>query len=286
MTTVSSAIKRKSKQVWAQTVVVRYRVLLGQERLVPDFMIIGAQRCGTSYLYGELIKHPQIAPALKKEVHFFDLQYRNGVAWYRAHFPAWPATQSCARNFMTGEASPYYLFHPHVPQRVAALVPRVKLIVLLRNPVDRAYSHYHHEVRKGFESLPFQAAIEREPERVLAETKKVLEDEAYCSFNHRHYSYLSRGVYVDQLKSWMNIFPKAQLLLLKSEDFYQDPPSVMKQITDFLHVPPWEPEAYKQSKYPPYPKMDAPIRASLIDYFEPHNQRLYAYLGVNLGWDS
>jgi len=290
---VPSAIKRKIKlvgvskiQAGASNFVVSYRMALGQERLIPDFIIIGAQRCGTTYLYGELTKHPRIAPALKKEVHFFDLHYKRGVVWYRAHFPAWNGKRISARDFVTGEASPYYLFHPHVPKRVAKLVPNVKLIVLLRNPVDRAYSHYHHEVRRGFESLSFQDAIDREQERVVSETKRMVEDEDYCSFNHRRYSYLSRGIYVDQLKSWRNIFPKEQMLILRAEDFYHDPSSTIEQITSFLNLPTWKPEEGRQSGYPSYPKMDPAIRKYLIDYFEPQNQRLYGYLGVNLGWEK
>src|SRR5439155_957892 len=125
---------------------------------------------------------------------------------------------------LTGEASPYYLFHPRVPKRVRELLPSVKLIVLLRNPCDRAYSHYHHEVRLGVEALPFEAAIEREGERLRGEPEKLLASDTYYSFNHQHYSYLARGVYIDQLLAWRgDLFPKEQLLILRSEDPYANP---------------------------------------------------------------
>ncbi|HEY9295730.1 MAG TPA: sulfotransferase domain-containing protein, partial [Phormidium sp.] len=163
----------------------------------PDFIIIGAQKCGTTSLYEYLIQHPQILAASKKEVHFFDLNFAKGVDWYRQQFK--PVSQKS----ITGEASPYYIFHPLVPQRIYQLFPQVKLIVLLRNPVERAISHYYHEVRLGFEDLGLEDAIAQEPARLEGETAKILADETYYSYNHQHYTYLSRGVYVEQLNNWM-----------------------------------------------------------------------------------
>lgn len=268
---------------------MNYRLVTGQLRVAPDFIIIGAQRCGTTSLYNTLANHPFIAPALKKEIHFFDVNFRKGLVWYKAHFPLYGRkylTQVRKQNVLTGEASPYYIFHPHVPKRIAELLPQVKLIALLRNPVDRAYSHYHHEVRKGFESLSFEDAIEREQERLRIETVKMLEDENYYSFNHRHYSYLSRGIYVDQLRVWMRFFSREQILILKSEDFYEHPPSVIKRIVEFLRLPYWNFSVNGQYSYQPYSKMDITIRKRLIDYFDPYNQELYEYLSINLGWNT
>jgi hypothetical protein len=256
--------------------------------MVPDFIIIGAQRCGTTSLYNNLAKHMGIAPAFKKEVHFFDVNFGKGVDWYRSHFPSYLykyAKKVRNRNFVTGEASPYYIFHPHVPKRIAELVPQVKLIAILRNPVDRAYSHYHHQVRKGFERLDFEAAVARENERLFAETLKMQEDEAYFGFNHRHFSYLSRGIYVDQLKTWAKFFSKEQMLILKSEDFYTDTPRVMRQVLEFLELPFKQLASYGKYNVLPYSKMDSSVRRQLADYFEPHNQELYAYLGVHFGWE-
>jgi hypothetical protein len=266
--------------------VVRYRVMRDQARLMPDFIIIGAQRCGTTYLYDKLSKHPNIIPALKKEIHFFDVNFSKGIAWYQAHFPAHNAGQNGERqNFAIGEASPYYLFHPLAPRRISKLIPQVKLIAIFRNPTDRAYSQYHQQVRKGFETLSFEDAIHKEKERLSGEAEKMLEDENYDSFAHRHHSYLSRGIYVDQLISWSGFFPKEQLLILKSEDLYKDTSSAIQQITDFLGLPSWKPAEYKKPASSPYPKMNVDARNYLIDFFKPHNQRLYDYLGVDFGWD-
>jgi Sulfotransferase domain len=263
-------------------------MLTGRLRIAPDFVIIGAQRCGTTSLYNNLKKHLYIVPALKKEVHFFDINFNKGADWYRAHFPSYIykyTKRIGGQNFITGEASPYYIFHPHAPKRVAELLPQIKLIALLRNPVDRAYSHYHHEVRIGYETLSFEEAIAREKERLLAEATKMQEDEDYCSFNHRHYSYLSRGIYIDQLKNWMQFFPSEQVLILKSEDFYNDPPTVVARVLEFLGLPNCRIENSGKYNYHPYSKMDTTVRKDLIAYFEPLNQALYDYLNVDFGWN-
>jgi hypothetical protein len=166
----------------------------------------------------------------------------------------------------------------------------VKLIVLLRNPVDRAYSHYYHEVAGGHETLSFAEAIEQEPERIGTEVEKLVHNEQYVSYNHRHFSYLARGIYIDQLQVWMNLFPREQFLLLKSEDFYADPAASLKQTLEFMHLPSIgikeHKEEYQQLNYTKPPKMDAGMRKHLIEYFKPHNARLYDYLGRDFGWDK
>ncbi len=260
-----------------------HRLLTSHIRVLPDFIIIGAQRCGTTSLYNYLSQHPCVVPALVKEVHFFDINFHKGIHWYRSHFPTF--LEKYKQNIITGEASPYYIFHPHAARRIFKIIPQVKLIVLLRNPVDRAYSHYHHEVRIGAETLSFEEAIEKESERLKGEIKKMLENENYYSFNHQHYSYLSRGIYIDQIKVWMSLFPKEQILIIKSEDFYANPSAVFRRVLEFLNLPIWEPKEYKKFNYANYPKMNPATRKRLIKFFEPYNQKLYEYLGVNFGWD-
>lgn len=256
---------------------------------MPNFIIVGVQRGGTTSLYEYLIQHPYVAPAFKKEIHFFDNNFRKGVFWYRAHFPfllcKYSFNQRRKIDLVTGEATPYYFSHPHAPYRIFKVVPRVKIIILLRNPVDRAYSQYHHERKIGVETLSFEEAIEKEKQRLQGEAEKMLEDENYYSFNHQHYSYLSRGIYVDQIKVWMNLFSREQILILKSEDLYNDPPTIYNKVIKFLNLSPWELKEYRKYNVGHYQQMDVAVRKRLIDYFEPHNQKLYEYLGVNFGWD-
>jgi len=278
----------------ARSSVSFYRTVTSSIRLLPDFIIIGAQRGGTTSLYAYLSQHPQIAPAATKEVHFFDSNFQKGIGWYRTQFPSL-IEKSIAKNigkqnFITGEASPYYLFHPHVPERVAKVVPAVKLIVLLRNPVDRAYSHYFHEVELGHEKLSFAEALAQEEARTHEECARVVADQYYRSYNHQHYTYLSRGIYANQLQRWLTLFPREQLLVIKSEDFYADPDGIFQQTLTFLgvrtmgHRPLQWYQQYNHSTYK-QAKMEPQIRKRLIAYFEPHNDRLYKLLDQDFGWN-
>ena len=272
-----------------------FRATTNPLRLMPDFIIIGTMRGGTTSLYSYLTEHPNIGPAYMKEVHFFDVYFSKGLHWYRAQFPSsvqkYYTERVQKQNFITGEARPYYLFHPHAPKRIAKTLPQVKLIVLLRNPVTRAYSHYYHEVAGGHEKIAtFEEAIACEEERIAKEAELLAKNEQYISYNHRHFSYLARGIYVDQLKVWMNLFPKEQFLILKSEDFYADPAAGLKQALDFVNVPDLslkaQKEEYEQLNTTTPPRMNPATRKRLREYFEPHNSRLYKYLGVDFGWDK
>src|SRR5437588_2037479 len=174
--TAAKVYTRNSLNASSQT----YRTMTNQVRLLPDFLIIGGQRCGTTSLYYYLINYPGISPACTKEVHFFDVNFEKGPGWYRAQFPTVIgksyAKYARKHSLITGEASPYYLFHPHAPRRISALIPKVKLIALLRNPVDRAFSQHWLEVQSGYETLSFKEAIESEQERLAGEWEKMLED--------------------------------------------------------------------------------------------------------------
>lgn len=271
-----------------------YRGITHSLRLLPDFLIIGTQRGGTTPLYHYLKTHPCVEPATSSDTHFFDKKFSKGLGWYRGHFPSriekYYVQRVRGQAFVTGEASSSYLFHPRVPKRVAQALPQVKLIILLRNPVDRAYSQYHHAVELGYETHPsFEEAIEGEEERTAKERKKILQDENYYSELYKHLSYLTRGIYVDQLQAWMELFPREQFLILKSEDFYANPATTFKQVLAFLNLPEAAPQV-KQSDYKQYyhntyaSQMDAALRQRLSEYFQPHNARLYDLLGVDFGW--
>jgi hypothetical protein len=253
------------------------RRLTANLRQLPDFIIIGTQRGGTTSLFNYLIEHPNIMPPFIKETHFFDYHYQKGVNWYRAFFPSSAYSKYQERTqqseFVTGEATPNYLFYPHAPKRIKATCPSVKLIVVLRNPIDRAYSHYHHEVRLGIEDLTFEEAIEREREQLPEETEKVVADEDYRSFSHQNYSYLSRGIYINQFKVWNNFFPK-------------DPRKTVARTIDFLGMSSYELTNFDIHNALPYQEIKQSTQRTLMDYFEPYNQKLYQYLGMNLGWEN
>jgi hypothetical protein len=260
-----------------------FRLPTSPIRLNPNFIIIGGQKCGTTSLYNYLTQHPCIYPAIYKEAHFFDNYYSSfklGIHWYKAQFPSIVYQYYCKKvkklEIITGEATPYYIFHPLAPKRVQKLIPNVKLIAILRNPVDRAYSHYYHSVKRGYETLSFEDAIEKE--------KKRLKDEKFSNYNHQHYSYLSRGIYVEQLKNWLALFPKKQLLIVKSEDLFIDPPSIYNKVIEFLELPKHELREYKKFNLGSYHKMDVCLRKKLIDYYKPYNEKLYEYVNINFDW--
>jgi hypothetical protein len=253
-------------------------------RKSPDFLIVGVMKGGTTSLFRYLSKHPQVLPPFRKEIKYFDCNYFKGKAWYRAHFPLKKKFTSGSK--LTGEATPYYIFHPEAPQRIASAVPKAKIIILLRNPIERAYSHYQHMVRVGREPLSFEEAIAAEPERLADEAEKISADPRYPTYKHLQYSYVGRGEYLAQVKRWRELFAKEQVLVLKSENLYHKTAEIMEKAQDFLGLAHWHPEkAYGVFKEGSYEPMKAETRENLATHFKPQNEALYEYLGKDFGWE-
>lgn len=250
-------------------------------RACPNFIIIGAQRSGTTTLYQYLSQHPHIKAAFKKEIHYFDNHYQRGISWYRSYFPLQTKSKS---NWLTGEASPYYLLHPLVPQRIASLLPDIKLIAILRNPVKRAYSHYWHEVRLGRETLSFVEAIEAEESRIAGEQEQLTNGHIHYSYPFQHYTYLSRGVYIDQLARWQTVFDRSQMLILASNNLFTKPVQTLNQVFTFLDLPPFKIQIQHGSKPASYPPLSPTISRKLSLHFQLKNEQLYQFLGEDLGW--
>ncbi len=269
---------------------LRWRIKAWTEHILPDFIIIGEKKAGTTSLYRYLIQHPNIVAPLRKEIgrFLFAKNYNTKLVepWYRAHFPSQKIRN---HESITGEANPNYFFHPLAPRRIAGLVPNVKLIVLLRNPIDRAYSHYHHNLRlRTQEPLSFGDAIENEDERLKGAKEQILiERGGWGNKNcYRSYSYLSRGIYINSLNSWFNFFPREQFLILSSENLSKTPIKTVKRVINFLELPMWQPKITKKFNVGKYPKVSTHTRKKLKKFFEPHNQQLYDMLSVDFGWES
>ena len=267
-----------------QSIRLRCRRLTSQVRADPGFLIIGAQKSGTSSLFDHLVHHPMVGRPFLKEIGFFDCNFDKGIPWYRSHFPT-RARMAALRQTLTGEATPYYFFHPLAPQRVGQTFPDVKLIVLLRNPVDRAHAHYQHERRKGFETLTFPEALQAEADRLDGEAKRLVRDPGYVSLPHRRFSYFSRGIYVRQLRNWMEALPADNFLVLQSESLFQNPSAALREILAFLGLPVVQgiPD-FRNVNKADYPALDPRIRQELSRLFEPYNKQLYSYLRKDLGW--
>ena len=246
----------------------REKLAAAQERAaegsLPDFVVIGAQKGGTSFFYRLLIGHPLVRPAVVKEVHFFDRRFAKGPGWYWRCFPQ-PKRKN-GRETITGEATPFYLFDPRVPERMAETVPEARLIALLRNPVDRAYSHYRMQVRRGIEQRSFAEAVREEME------------------GKEGHSYLARGLYAEQLARFSAFARRGRLLVLCSEDFFANRREVFHRALGFLGLPSTEPKLERPTNKERYAPMDTDTRRLLERFFEPHNRRLYDFLGRDFGW--
>lgn len=267
----------------------RFRCYTSSIRLLPSFIIIGAQRAGTTSLFKYMCQHPNLVSPLGKEIHFFDLNYEKGLSWYRSRFPVknrsfLPEIRKARNDLITGEASPYYIFHPLVPERIKRHFPEIKLIVLLRNPVDRAYSHYDHQRRQGRESLSFEEAIEKEESRLSGEKEKIHEKENYSSFAYRRFSYIKRGEYANQLESWFDLFPREQILVIWSEEFFSEPQAKLNSAFTFINQPEAEIDVEKKYNQGEYEPMSGSTREKLREHFEPHNRRLESLLNRELPW--
>ena len=269
---------------------------------LPDFAVVGGKKCGTTFFYHLLSQHPLVEPAAAKELHYFDLLFEEkDTEWYRRCFPA--PKRKDGQTTLTGEATPY-MANRHVPERMAQVVPQARLIALLRNPVHRAYSDYQQVASKGREPRTFEEAVGLEggvggrETRPLGEGGEASERAVRtCGFVNDS-EYLFRGIYVDQLLRWSEFFAREQMLVLKSEDFFERPHETLRPVLEFLGLPEWEPEAPElrdkrdERKYDRRKRkkgryeggMAAATRRRLEEYFEPHNRRLYEYLGKDLGW--
>lgn len=249
-------------------------------RVLPDYLIIGAQRCGTTSLQDLISSHPDVRPPfLRKGIHYFDTDFRRGEAWYRSQFP-----YRRGGRRLTGEASPYYLFHPLVPGRIAEMIPKVKVIALVRDPVERAISHYKHEVRRGFEHLDMAAAFEREDERLAGEEDKMIADPAYLSPDHQHFSYQARGMYADQLARYEALLPGENISVIESESFWRDPTPVLEQTYQFLGLDRWTPPVVPHLNATRPREVPEGVVVRLRERFASANRRLLESRGIGSDW--
>ncbi len=272
---------------------LRWRRFTAPLRVLPDFIIIGTQKGGTTSLYNYLSAHPFIMPAARKEVHFFDTHEVSGTALhkYRSHFPMTISRNAVGirlgRKPLCLEASPEYLYEEQVPALVAKTLPNIKLIAILRNPIDRAYSQYQMNRRRNIEPLEFAEAIEKEYERITqgVNVKSVthIPPEKHAL---RLYSYQSRGYYAEQLERWFKYFPRENFHIFQSEKLFENTSEEFCRVQQFLGIPEWEPRGYgvhwDGGEYEPISPI---VREKLRAHFNPYNEKLYQLLGCRFDWD-
>lgn len=256
-------------------------------RLRPRFMMIGAQRCGTTSLFRMLEAHPQAMPAYRKGVNYFDLNYFRGMSWYHGHFPVASRARRIAGSFgepVAFEASGYYIYHPFALERMAKDLPRMQLLVMLRDPIERAFSAYKHEYARGYEQETFEKALELEDRRLAGEVDRMREDISYESFSHRHHSYRHRGHYAEQLERVFEHFPRSQVHVIESEAYFEEPEREYSELLRFLDLRPFQPREFRKLNARPGTPMSPETRRSLENYYATHNRRLAELLGRSPRW--
>jgi hypothetical protein len=278
----------------AKRCIRRGAVATAPARVLPDFLIVGAKRGGTTSLWRYLLEHPGILPLFPtperlKGLYYFDEHYGMGERWYRSHFPTRAALRRRHRTtghpVACGEASPYYLYHPLAPGRAAATVPGARVVVLLRDPVDRAFSHWKERCQHT-ETLPFEAAIEAEGARTAGEADRILADPTYVSFAHRHQSYVDQGRYAPMLDRWIAAFGRERVLVGISEEMYADPQSSYDRVTDHLGLARHRLRDAAAHNAEAAPEMSPELRRRLAELFRPDVDAVAALLGRPLPWLS
>jgi len=251
-------------------------------RMVPGVLVIGAQKSGTTSLFRYLCGFEEFARPERFELHYFDMNYYRDYRWYLSHFPL-GTNRGTVR--ITGEKTPYYLFHPAVPARVKATLPGVKLIAVLRDPVKRAYSHYHHNRKLGLEPEPsFLRALEREEERLAGAADRLLDPLAE-SKAHQYFSYLSRGRYGEQMQRWLEYFPMDRILVLSSSELFREPRRVMEQVGTFLGIQRLRLTEFGVHTSTSYPPLSEEERGRLAAYYREYNERLFELVGREFDWE-
>ena len=220
----------------AKEAIRRFGAATSERRALPHYLLIGSKRGGSTTLARNLVASPGVQGMFPrrealKGAYYFDVNYGRGEDWYRSHFP----TRRSLGGDLVGDASPYYLSHPHAAERARALLPDARVVCVLRNPVERAFSHYRERVKQGIETLPtFEDALAAEPERIAGEVDRMLDDPTYVSWNHLNFAYVDQSRYARSLARWLDHWPREQVLILRSEDLYADPSATLARTRDFL----------------------------------------------------
>jgi hypothetical protein len=269
-----------------------YCEIIGPFHILPDFLILGPGACGTtSMLELYLRSHKDILPSKINEITYFNNKHKNSVNWYRLFFPSIftkKFRKLLGKKTLTGEASGNYILNPNSPKRIRQLIPNVKFIVMLRNPVDRTLSHYKRRIRNKKETRSLDEVIKFELNNFEKEFNDYIKNENNVSL-YPATSYLSRSKYSQQLENWFKYFPKNQFLFINSNDYFKNPLTEYNRILDFLDLPPHYPDIKGKRGISPdglYDKIiiEPKIVKFLNDYFLSWNEKLFNLLNVKYDW--
>ena len=255
-------------------------------RMTPSFLIIGAQRSGTTSLFRVLSEHPDLVrPTMSKGIGYFDVNYGKGERWYRAHFPlAALATWRSGSRPQTFECSGYYSAHPLAAGRIGRDLPDTKVVLMVRNPVDRAYSAHRHESSRGFEDVPFERALELEPTRIAGEAERMAADPGYESFEHRHHGYLMRSRYAEQVQRFVDALGRDRVHIVDADRFFTNPQPELAALFAWLGLRPWRVDHVEVWNARSGSPLDVELEKRLLHYFEEPDRHLAELMGRLPSW--
>jgi len=255
--------------------------ITASSRVLPDFIIAGTVRSGTTSLYYNICEHPSVLEAAYDEIGFFDSNYNLGIDWYRSMFPTHKEIEIVRKNSgyaITGEDTPFYFWKKEACEKIFESLPNIKIIIIFRNPVDRAYSNYNLGVRENTEKLTFEDAIDDEIE--------FLKNHTYRETVDSRRSYLTKGMYENQIKPWLDIFPRKQIHLLSTECMEKNPQETLMKIFEFLEIPAYSIKNPQKQKFAKYEKMNEKTRKKLLEFFKPHNENFFKIIEERFDWDD
>ena len=261
--------------------------ITGFIRVIPDFLVIGAKRCGTTSLYQHLPEHPCISKSPHDNMGFFNDNFHLGVNWYKSFFPTTftrNKIKSKFGGFLAFDVTTKYMEEESTANNVYQTKPNMKIVVILRNPVDRAYSQYHLSVRQTAERRSFEDVVEENMNRLNKESHEHYEIKP--KFSVKEDNYLKKGLYALQLRYWLKIFPRKSILIMSTEEFESNQQAIYNKIFGFLNISQFEIKNTEKMEKGSYPQMKSETRSLLLDYFRSHNNELFKLINKKFDWEK
>jgi len=280
-------IKKIYQKIFHGLIKRHYYYLSSPLRVLPECFIIGVVRSGTTSLYHYLGQHPCIGPSAYDEIGYFDENYHLGINWYKSLFPTKFTRDKIIKKhgkFLTYDVTPFYIYNPLVTRRIFESFPQAKIISNLRNPIDRAYSNYIIMLQDGDTTKTFEEIVKMEMDEI-DKSKSKLNDESYI-VDIFYENLLARGFYANQLEVWFEKFQKNQLLMISTEDLAQKTDQVLTKVFEFLDLPYFKIRDFTKQNKREYPLMKDETRKLLIEFYKPHNEKLYSLINQHFDWDK
>ncbi len=259
----------------------KFKGITAAQRKLPDFLVIGGKRCGTTTLFEFLRQHQMIAEPVIDHMGFFDDNYSIGINYYKSFFPI--KTEETAKK-LDYDVTTSYLTSPFVAERVAKEIPNVKIIVLLRNPTSRAWSDYNASQKKDASEEEFQTYIDDELQELEASDFEEKVSKNDYNMSEPFSNFIKKGLYSVYLKKWLKLFPRKNFLFISTESFSNDENKVFKQIFDFLGLSNFEIHKLQRMSKGNYEKLNPKIKNKLDLFFAPHNDELFKLINEKYDW--